>query len=265
MNKILLTRNAKIDISSKGNEKFSLTIPYGARIYFDNNQKVNAKQLLADWDPYTIPIIAEKEGFVKYVDLKQGQTYKEMFDDTTGIASKVISDWSQGLKTKDLKPSINLVNSKGIVEKLENGNDVNYPMSIDTILSVDDGDSVKSGQVIARLPKETSKTKDITGGLPRVADLFEASLAYEAMILNEQDDFINASELYQDNMMCYNLIVDPLEDSDSRVNRFKLAQKKVSNEWLGRSKRTSFNLSKKMMLSESDLRDRDTGNWHDEL
>ena len=114
-------------------------------------------------------------------------------------------------------------------------------------------------------PKKVEEAAINTTVVRKVADLFEASLAYEAMILNEQHDFINASELYQDNMICYNLIVDPLEDSDSRVNRFKLAQKKVSNEWLGRSKRASFSMSKKMMLSEPDLRERDAGEWHDEL
>ena len=134
---------------------------------------------------------------------------------------------------------------------------------------LDRGDQHESAVVSSTLkvvsPKNVEDAAINTSVVRKVADLFEASLAYEAMILNEQNDFFDASELYQDNMMCYNMIVDPLEDSNSRVNRFKLAQKKVSNEWLGRSKRASFSMSKKMMLSEPDLRERDAGEWHDEL
>ena len=211
-NKILLTRNTKINILGKGNETLNFKVPFGARIYFDNKQSIKANQLLADWDPYTIPIIAEKEGFVKYEDLKQGQTYKEVFDDTTGIASKVISDWSQSLKTKSLKPSINLVNHEGEMVTYENGNNVNYPMSIDTILSVNDGDHVKAGQVIARLPKESSKTKDITGGLPRVADLFEARKPKDPAIISEIDGKISFGKDYKNKRR---LIISSI-DIDSR-------------------------------------------------
>ena len=111
--KSLLTRNAKIEIFLvKVMKNLVLIFHLVQEFILIINREVNANQLLADWDPYTIPIIAEKEGFVKFVDLKQGQTYKEFVDDTTGIASKVISDWSQGLKTKNLKPSINLVDSQ---------------------------------------------------------------------------------------------------------------------------------------------------------
>ena len=100
----MLTRNAKIKILSKsGNEeKFSFNIPYGSRILFHDNENVKASQLLADWDPYTLPIIAEKNGFIKYVDLKQGLSFRETVDDTTGISSKVVTDWSQNAKTKNL-------------------------------------------------------------------------------------------------------------------------------------------------------------------
>ena len=154
---------------------------------FENGDTVKANQLLADWDPYTLPIIAEKDGYVKYVDLKQGISFKETMDDTTGISNKVISDWSQSTKTKSLKPSINLVDTSGNVITFENGNSVNYPMSIHTILSVEDGDQVKLGQVIARIPIESSRTRDITGGLPRVAELFEARKAKDSAIIAEND------------------------------------------------------------------------------
>jgi len=154
------------------------------------------------------------------------------------------------------------------VGEFPNGNDLSFKAHI-TWEEFETGKQNESSVVNSTLKVVTLKKAESaainTTVVRKVADIFEASLAYEAMILNEQNDFFNASELYEDNMMCYNLIVDPLEDSDSRVNRFKLAQKKVSNEWLGRSKRASFNLSKKMVFSQPDLRDRDTGEWHDEL
>ncbi|PPR46868.1 MAG: DNA-directed RNA polymerase subunit beta' [Alphaproteobacteria bacterium MarineAlpha5_Bin9] len=196
-NKILLSRNAKIKILENDNEKFSLNVPYGSRILIQNNQEVKQNQMLADWDPYTIPIIAEKNGYVSFVDLKQGQTYKEIIDDTTGISSKVISDWSQDTKTKNLKPSINLVDSKNKILTFEDGREVIYPMSIETILSVDDGNEVKIGQVIARIPKESSKTKDITGGLPRVAELFEARKPKDPAIISEIDGKISFGKDYK--------------------------------------------------------------------
>jgi DNA-directed RNA polymerase subunit beta' len=111
-NKILLTRNAKIYIYSNNEEKFSLNIPFGSKILIENNQNVKANQLLADWDPFTLPIIAEKNGFIKYLDLKQGISFRDTVDDTTGISSKIIIDWSQNPKSKNFKPSINIVKDR---------------------------------------------------------------------------------------------------------------------------------------------------------
>jgi len=102
-NKILLTRNAQVKIFSNDEEKVSLGIPFGSRIFFNDNDKVQTNQLLADWDPYTLPIIAEKDGYIKYVDLKQGVSFRETIDDTTGISSKIIMDWSQNPKSKNFK------------------------------------------------------------------------------------------------------------------------------------------------------------------
>ena len=87
-------------------EKFSLSIPFGSRIFFEDGEKVKANQLLADWDPYTLTIIAEKDGFITYVYLKQGGAFREAVDDTTGISSKIIMDWSQNIKTKKSKERI---------------------------------------------------------------------------------------------------------------------------------------------------------------
>ncbi len=210
-NKILLTRNAKIKVLSGEDAKFSFNIPYGSRILFDDKEKVKADQLLADWDPYTLPIIAEKKGYIRFIDLKQGISFRETIDDTTGISSKVVTDWSQNSKTKNLKPAISIVNVKGEDVTLESGIKINYPMSIDTILSVEDGDEVQAGQVIARIPKESSRTKDITGGLPRVAELFEARKPKDPAIMSEIDGKISFGKDYKNKRR---LIIKSLDEKD---------------------------------------------------
>ena len=126
--------------------------------------------------------------------LKQGISFRELIDDTTGISSKIVIDWSQNQKSKNFKPAIN------IVENLSDDGDTslsNYPMSIDSILSVEDGQEVSAGQVIARIPKESSKTKDITGGLPRVAELFEARKPKDPAIMCEIDGKISFGKDYK--------------------------------------------------------------------
>ena len=195
-NKIILSRNAKIKILVNSEEKFSFNVPFGSKLLVDENQKVNVNDLLAEWDPYTLPIIAEKDGFIKYVDLKQGISFRESIDDTTGISSKIVIDWSQNPKSKNFKPAININNSLD-EEKIEDENIINYPMSIDSILSVEDGQEVSAGQVLARIPKESSKTKDITGGLPRVAELFEARKPKDPAIMCEIDGQISFGKDYK--------------------------------------------------------------------
>ncbi len=210
-NKILLTRNAKVKIMSGDQEKFSANIPFGSRILFEDNEKVKANQLLADWDPYTLPIIAEKSGLVKYVDLKQGISFRETIDDTTGISSKIITDWSQSAKNKNMKPSISIVGNDGAELVSEIGAKLNYPMSIDTVLSVEDNNEVKAGQIIARIPKESSKTKDITGGLPRVAELFEARKPKDPAIMSEIDGKISFGKDFKNKRR---LIIKSLDEND---------------------------------------------------
>jgi len=195
-NKIVLSRNAKIKILQDGEEKFSSNIPFGSRLFFNDGEKVKSNQLLAEWDPYTLPIISEKNGFAKYVDLKQGISFRETIDETTGISSKIVIDWSQNQKSKNFKPAINILDeNENKSDDLENF--LNYPMSIDSIISVEDGQEVSAGQVLARIPKESSKTKDITGGLPRVAELFEARKPKDPAIMSEIDGKISFGKDYK--------------------------------------------------------------------
>ena len=211
-NKILLTRNAKIKIYANNEEKFSLNIPFGSRVLIEDKDQVKANQLIADWDPYTLPIIAEKDGLVKYVDLKQGISFRDAVDDTTGISSKIVIDWSQNPKSKNFKPSINVVEDYEKEIDPEDKNIFTYPMSIDTILSVEDSAEVKAGQVIARIPKESSKTKDITGGLPRVAELFEARKPKDPAIMSEIDGKISFGKDFKNKRR---LIITSLDESET--------------------------------------------------
>ena len=101
-NKIVLSRNGKVKILDNNEEKYSSNIPFGSKLIVNDGDNAESSQLLAEWDPYTLPIIAEKNGFVKYLDLKQGVSFRESIDDTTGISSKIVIDWSQNQKAKIL-------------------------------------------------------------------------------------------------------------------------------------------------------------------
>ncbi len=210
-NKIVLSRNGKIKISDDNIEKYSSNIPFGSKLLVDNGDKVESNQILAEWDPYTLPIIAEKNGYVKYVDLKQGVSFRESIDDTTGISSKIVIDWSQNQKSKNFKPAINVLDNIS-EDNNDTINHLNYPMSIDSILSVEDGQEVSAGQVIARIPKESSKTKDITGGLPRVAELFEARKPKDPAIMCEIDGKISFGKDYKNKRR---VIITSLDEKDT--------------------------------------------------
>ena len=220
-NKIILNRNAKIKIYDSQEEKFSLNIPFGSRILFNNGEKVKAGKLLADWDPYTLPIISEKNGFVKFVDLKQGISFRDTVDDTTGISSKIIIDWSQNPKSKNFKPAVNISSTLDQKEDVDENNLLTYPMSIDTIVSVDDGQEVAAGQVLARIPKESSKTKDITGGLPRVAELFEARKPKDPAIMCEIDGKISFGKDYKNKRRLIITSLDEKENFEILIPRAK--------------------------------------------
>ncbi len=210
-NKIVLSRNAKIKIIDENEEKYSSNIPFGSKLLVNDQDDVKNNQLLAEWDPYTLPIISERNGYVKYLDLKQGVSFRESIDDTTGISSKIVIDWSQNQKSKNFKPAINIVDELSN-EKTEEANLSNYPMSIDSILSVEDGQEVSAGQVIARIPKESSKTKDITGGLPRVAELFEARKPKDPAIMCEIDGKISFGKDYKNKRR---VIITSMDEKDT--------------------------------------------------
>ena len=167
---IVMSRTLELAlVDGEGRERASHRVPFGARLLKKAGDKVTKGERLAEWDPYTRPIITEKGGVVKYQDLIEGVSLKEETDEATGITNKVVSDWKSQPKSGDLRPRITLLDEKdGTAEAAR------YFLAVDAILSVNDGDKVHSGDVIARIPLEAAKTRDITGGLPRVAELFEA-------------------------------------------------------------------------------------------
>ena len=219
-NKIVLSRNGKIKIIDKNTDKYSSSIPFGSKLLVNDGDNVKNNQILAEWDPYTLPIIAEKNGFVKYIDLKQGISFRESIDDTTGISSKIVIDWSQNQKSKNFKPAINIVDNFSDNDS-DQTNFANYPMSIDSILSVEDDQEVFAGQVIARIPKESSKTKDITGGLPRVAELFEARKPKDPAIMCEIDGKISFGKDYKNKRRVIITSLDEKETFELLIPRSK--------------------------------------------
>ena len=187
-NLVVMGRNTQLSIEDEnGLQKAVYKVPYGSKLFFQNGEKIKKNTKICEWDPYTTPVIAETSGLVNYVDLTDGVSLAETVDDATGISTKTVIDWKTQSKNTDLKPRITLRDEKGNVIKKADDNEARYYLVPDSILSVKDGQKIFAGDVIARLPKETSKTKDITGGLPRVAELFEARKAKDSAIIAEND------------------------------------------------------------------------------
>ncbi len=187
-NLIVMGRNTELSIEDDNNlQVASYKIPYGSKLFFQNEDRIKKGVKICEWDPYTTPVIAEKDGIANYVDLIDGISLAETVDDTTGISTKAVVDWKTQSKNSDLKPRITLRDEKGKIIKKADDNEARYYLVPDSILSVKDGQKISAGDVIARLPKETTKTKDITGGLPRVAELFEARKAKDSAIIAEND------------------------------------------------------------------------------
>ncbi|MDB9796043.1 DNA-directed RNA polymerase subunit beta', partial [Pelagibacteraceae bacterium] len=187
-NIIVMGRNTELSIEDDNGIQLGIyKVIYGSKLFFKDGDMIEKGKKIAEWDPYTLPVIAETSGVVNYMDLVEGTSLTETMDDSTGISSKSVTDWKSLSKNTELKPRLTLRNEKGEVIKKADGNVARYFLVPDSILSVKDGQKVSAGDVLARLPKETSKTKDITGGLPRVAELFEARKPKDSAIIAEND------------------------------------------------------------------------------
>lgn len=188
---IVITRKSEIAlIDSNGRERLSYKVPYGAKLRVSPGDAVKVGQILAEWDPYTTPVVCEKEGYAKFVDLIEGQSLSEVVDESTGISNKVVVDWKQSSSTANYRPMISLVDEKGKPIMLSNKIEARYFLSIDSVINIDDGAKVKAGDIIARIPKDIVKTRDITGGLPRISELFEARVPKDPAIISDIDGHI---------------------------------------------------------------------------
>ncbi|MBP5215917.1 MAG: DNA-directed RNA polymerase subunit beta', partial [Alphaproteobacteria bacterium] len=196
---IVLSRNCDIVIEdSQGREKSRHHIPYGAKVLVKEGTEVSKGQKVAEWDPFMTPVISERAGIAQLVDLIPNVSMKENMDETTGISSKMVIDWQSGpIANAGLKPSIVLKDAKGKAVKMDNGKEVRYYLSVDAVLNVDNGDEIKVGDIIARIPRESTKTKDITGGLPRVAELFEARRPKDPAIISDVDGMVEYGKDYK--------------------------------------------------------------------
>ena len=184
---VVMYRNTELKIIDKdGRERARHRLQYGSRLNIPNGGQVKKGDVVVEWDPYTTPIVTEKQGFVNFVDLVEGDSVDKKLDESTGISSSVVVQ----PKTSSFKPRITLRDEKGDVVSLDNGMEARYFMSEGAVLSVNNGDTVQAGDVLARIPRETAKTRDITGGLPRVAELFEARNPKDSAIISSIDGYV---------------------------------------------------------------------------
>ncbi len=175
--RVSLSRQGEIAIiDADGRERAVHRIPYGAYLLFDDGAQVKQGDRLIEWDPFTAPVITETGGIVKYQDLIEGQTLTEQVDEATGIANKVVTEYRQGRTKEDLRPRLTLLGEDA-------ADAARYMLAVGATLSVEDGATVVAGDVLARVSREAAKTRDITGGLPRVAELFEARIPKENAII----------------------------------------------------------------------------------
>ena len=211
---VVVSRSGElIIIDESGSERERYKVPYGAELKVSDGNRVEAGLILAQWDPHTHPIITELEGTVHFIDFEDGITVNTITDDVTGLSSLEITDpKSRGAGVKDKRPMIKMLDS--------NGNDLNFPgtdipahyfLPARAVITPSDGTKVRVGDTLARIPQESSKTRDITGGLPRVADLFEARKPKESSILAEKSGTISFGKETKGK---HRLIITPTDGED---------------------------------------------------
>ncbi|MQQ10190.1 DNA-directed RNA polymerase subunit beta' [Epibacterium sp. SM1979] len=208
---LVMGRNMKLIIEDDhGEERASHKLGYGSKLFVKEGQQIARGDKLFEWDPYTLPIIAEKAGTAKYVDLVSGLAVREETDEATGMTQKIVIDWRAAPKGSDLKPEVILIDADGEPIRNSLGNPVTYPMSVDAILSCEDGQQMQAGDIVARIPREGAKTKDITGGLPRVAELFEARRPKDHAIIAEIDGYVRFGRDYKNKRR---ISIEPVDDA----------------------------------------------------
>ncbi|UIJ73839.1 DNA-directed RNA polymerase subunit beta' [Aurantimonas sp. HBX-1] len=212
---VAMGRNMAILILDQaGKERASHRVTYGSRIFVDDGDTVRRGQRIAEWDPYTRPVLTELEGIADFEDLVDGISVTEQADESTGITKRAVIDWRASPRGQDLKPAIVIKGDNGEILKLARGSDARYYQSVDAILSIEPGARVKAGDVLSRIPMESAKTKDITGGLPRVAELFEARKPKDNAVIAEIDGTVKFGRDYKNKRR---IVIEPHEEGAEPV------------------------------------------------
>ena len=195
---VVMNRHSEIVLrDEQGRDRARHRLPYGSWLMIAEKAKIVRGQTLVEWDPYTIPIISEASGVAHWLDLIEGVSMREEVDEITGITRKVVTEWKQSKKDTELRPRITLRDAKGEVINLPNRDEARYFMTVGAFLVVGDQQKVSAGEVLARLPRETAKNRDITGGLPRVAELFEGRKPKDYAVISDIDGVVKFGRDYK--------------------------------------------------------------------
>ena len=186
---VVMNRNGEVHVlDEQQRSRGKYPVPYGAHLKVKDGGIVKKGDLMAEWDPFSIPILAEVDGIVKFGDITEGKTMQEQLDEVTGLSRKVIVEF----RGTDLRPRVSIKDKKGKTAKIPGSNAVaRHLLPVGSNLVVSEGNKISAGDILAKIPRETTKTKDITGGLPRVAELFEARKPKEFAVISEIDGVVS--------------------------------------------------------------------------
>jgi len=183
---MVMARNVAVVILDRdGTERAVHRVQYGARLKVDDGDHIKRGQRIAEWDPYTRPIMTEVAGTIGFEDLVEGASMSEQIDEATGIAKRIVIDWRMSPRSASLRPALVIKGKDGKIAKVARGGDARYMLPVESIISFEPGAKVNAGDVITRISINSAKTRDITGGLPRVAELFEARRPKDHAIIAE--------------------------------------------------------------------------------
>lgn len=221
--KIVMSRSSEIVITDeKGKEKSRYKIPYGSVLSVDDDSMVQKGARLVTWDPYTSAIITEQSGKVVYKDLINGISVRDIVNEETGVSMRVVTD-AHGTKNIDFKPSIVLVDDNSEIIKLANGLEAKYYLPVNAIINIEEGSFVSAGDTLARVPRESSKTKDITGGLPRVVELVEARNPRDQSIIADFDATVEFAKDYKSKRR---VVLHPLDNTSQEPIEYVISKNK---------------------------------------
>ena len=212
---MVMARNvAVVIVGSDGTERSVHRVQYGARLKVVEGDKIRRGQRIAEWDPYTRPILTEVDGVIGFEDLVDGLSISEAVDESTGIAKRVVMDYRLNQRSASLKPAILIRGEDGKITKLPRGGEARYTLPVESIIGFEPGSIVKAGDIIARISMESAKTRDITGGLPRVAELFEARRPKDCAIIAEITGTVKFGRDYKNKQR---ISIVPLEEGGEDV------------------------------------------------